>query len=307
MKQRLFIGAMVIFLSSGLSSALGQCNDSLDFGVCDTVRVGCVKYEAGDVPSDSFGVPIYIYSDYPIAAFSLGFHYDNDCIEATSLSLTGSAIPEHNKVYGQLIFDSASNLCNFWWLDYMSNGRIPPAPDSVGQLVGTIYFKLFACAYDSAQRMALDSIYYLPSSDFMITVDTSSSDTIALTCGLKGIYFLHCDTTRKLDIWLDAGERYNEVNLPPRFFSLGQNAPNPFNPNTVIEFAVPQSGDVRVEVFNVLGQRVNVLVDDFLDAGRHQVGWDGTDASGRSVSSGIYFYRMTAGEFSDTRKMMLLK
>jgi flagellar hook assembly protein FlgD len=100
-----------------------------------------------------------------------------------------------------------------------------------------------------------------------------------------------------------------EINtsLLPQKFELGQNTPNPFNPNTVIVFAVPRPAEVRIEVFNVLGQKVKTLSNEFSKAGYKRVEWDGTDDSGSSVASGVYLYRMISGDFSDTKKMLLLK
>ena len=88
----------------------------------------------------------------------------------------------------------------------------------------------------------------------------------------------------------------------PREFSLGQNYPNPFNPSTEINFALPTACDVSLEIYNITGQRVTTLVDAYLEAGQHSVLWDAW-----SNASGVYFYRLTAGEFTETKKMMLLK
>jgi hypothetical protein len=88
----------------------------------------------------------------------------------------------------------------------------------------------------------------------------------------------------------------------PREFSLSQNYPNPFNPTTEINFALPSACDVSLEIYNITGQRVTTLVDSYLEAGQHSVLWDAS-----SNASGVYFYRLTAGEFTETKKMMLLK
>jgi flagellar hook assembly protein FlgD len=89
--------------------------------------------------------------------------------------------------------------------------------------------------------------------------------------------------------------------------TLSQNYPNPFNPTTEISFALPSAGHVSLEVYNVLGQRVVTLVDGYREAGEHFVQWNSTDASGNQVSSGVYFYRLVAGQFVETKKMVLLK
>jgi len=93
----------------------------------------------------------------------------------------------------------------------------------------------------------------------------------------------------------------------PTAFELYQNYPNPFNPYTVIEFALPTAGGVRLEVFNLLGQRVSTLLDRRLSAGRHSVYWDATGSDGARVASGVYFYRLSAGDMVVSKKMMLLK
>jgi hypothetical protein len=93
----------------------------------------------------------------------------------------------------------------------------------------------------------------------------------------------------------------------PRSFQLHQNYPNPFNPQTEISFNLPYNGEIKLSVFNILGQEVKLLVDGRLEAGHHAVVWDGRDNSGTSVSSGIYFYRLKAGEFMARKKMILLK
>jgi hypothetical protein len=98
-----------------------------------------------------------------------------------------------------------------------------------------------------------------------------------------------------------------EQNESANAFQLYQNYPNPFNPTTNIEFLLSKSGQVRIEVFNILGQKVRTLVDEHLRAGYKVVDWDGRDDSGKEASSGIYFYRIKTSEFSQTQKMVLLR
>ncbi|MEW6411715.1 MAG: T9SS type A sorting domain-containing protein [Candidatus Zixiibacteriota bacterium] len=93
----------------------------------------------------------------------------------------------------------------------------------------------------------------------------------------------------------------------PNQFGLSQNFPNPFNPTTSIRFALPQACHVELVVYNMLGQKVRTLVDQRMDAGHQLVEWDGRDGGGQQVASGVYFYRLNAADFSQTKKMMLLK
>ncbi len=95
----------------------------------------------------------------------------------------------------------------------------------------------------------------------------------------------------------------------PRAFTLGQNYPNPFNPSTTIQYEIGEGQSVftRLTVHNIRGQVVRTLVNSLKQAGSFQVQWDGLDEAGRRVSSGLYFYRIVAGEYAQTRKMVLLK
>lgn len=98
-----------------------------------------------------------------------------------------------------------------------------------------------------------------------------------------------------------------ETEDAPLVFSLSQNAPNPFNPETIISYVLPQSEQVKLVIYNVLGQEIRTLVNALQPAGRYRVVWNSRDDFGRSVSSGIYLYQITAGEFTSTRKMLILK
>jgi hypothetical protein len=93
----------------------------------------------------------------------------------------------------------------------------------------------------------------------------------------------------------------------PAAIALGQNHPNPFNPKTTIGFALPEATRVALDVYSASGQHVARLQDGFLPAGQQQVVWNGTDDAGRAVGSGVYFYRLQAGAWSETKKMLLLK
>lgn len=88
---------------------------------------------------------------------------------------------------------------------------------------------------------------------------------------------------------------------------LMQNNPNPFNPSTTIKFYIPNTSDVTIRIYDMLGKEVTTLFDKQSTAGFHNVYWNGKDSRGEFVSSGVYLYRLTAGNFSETKKMNLLK
>ena len=98
----------------------------------------------------------------------------------------------------------------------------------------------------------------------------------------------------------------DNVHLPTKY-ELFQNYPNPFNPETMIRFSLMKHQPVRLEIFNILGQKIRTLVDTKMNAGDHEVLWNSRNDAGQAVGSGVYLYRITVGEFVQTRKMILLK
>lgn len=102
----------------------------------------------------------------------------------------------------------------------------------------------------------------------------------------------------------DVNENGNTV---PTDFSVEQNHPNPFNPQTTIGYSLPRSAAVTIDIYNLLGERIRALVSQTMPPGKHGVVWDGRDDDGGEVSSGVYFYRLRADDFSATKKMLLLR
>ena len=94
----------------------------------------------------------------------------------------------------------------------------------------------------------------------------------------------------------------------PREFALGENFPNPFNPTTTIPVSVPQTGDISIRIYNIVGEEVDVLHQGPLEAGRYWMTWDARNARGRAVATGVYLVRMTSSTgFAATMKMLLMK
>jgi len=104
----------------------------------------------------------------------------------------------------------------------------------------------------------------------------------------------------------NAGVRASDLELPVEF-QLFQNYPNPFNPATTIEFQIPVSGVVSIQIFNILGQQVRSLVNSRFSAGRHTVIWDGRNNQGSFLASGIYLYQIRADKYTAVKKLILLR
>ncbi|MBN2416318.1 T9SS type A sorting domain-containing protein [bacterium] len=99
----------------------------------------------------------------------------------------------------------------------------------------------------------------------------------------------------------------DDAGSQPLTFQLNQNYPNPFNPETRISYTIPRDVTVTLSVYNLLGQKIATLVDGRMTAGSHVVTWNGKDQFGRQVGTGVYIYRIDAGTFNATNKMLLMK
>jgi len=155
-----------------------------------------------------------------------------------------------------------------------------------------------------------------------LPADTWTSQTIGLMNYAEYVKVGDIDKDNDLDVILatfgyyngqDDGDVYwyenalvdgyeKNVKFTPFIFSLSQNHPNPFNPSTTIVFDLPKSSNVTIEVYNVAGQKIQTLLNKKMQAGNHQVEFYAKD-----LSSGLYFYRIEAGEFQDVKKMILLR
>lgn len=141
---------------------------------------------------------------------------------------------------------------------------------------------------------------------------TLNSSWIPNDC--KVIVFVQDISTKKVqnveEIGLDhvvAGVGEGNTNAVPTTFALAQNFPNPFNPTTTVSYAVPSQSFVSLKVFNTLGEEVRTLVSGVREVGNHTATWDGLNSAGKEVPSGTYLLQMTAGQFRETKKMLLLK
>ena len=146
----------------------------------------------------------------------------------------------------------------------------------------------------------------------MIIASTWQQKTVQLPYAGQDIYiaFRHHDVTDIFMMKLDdiSVETAVSTDIEPVFATkLSKNYPNPFNPTTTIAYSVKEAAPVKLEIYNIKGQKVRTLVNDVMTAGNHSVVWNGHDDNGKNVSSGVYFYRMTTPKFSATQKMLLMK
>ena len=98
-----------------------------------------------------------------------------------------------------------------------------------------------------------------------------------------------------------------EIPLIPLVTQLMEAYPNPFNPSTTIRYQIKEAGDVKIDIYNTRGQKLRSFTNDHSKAGYYQITWDGKDANGKNLSSGVYIYRMTSGKYTSSKKMVLTK
>jgi len=133
---------------------------------------------------------------------------------------------------------------------------------------------------------------------FKVTAEDIPPDTV-LDCGMDD-FFLR-------SLVADAAAVPGPADVRPVSYVLHPSQPNPFNPRTEIRYELPAAGPVKLTVYDVTGRELRVLVDATKDAGVHAASWDGTDSDGKALASGVYFYRLQVADFTQTRRMTLVK
>jgi len=156
-----------------------------------------------------------------------------------------------------------------------------------GSIRGIIYH-LGGRSFGPAAGELVEFNFNIPNGDFDLSSDLNLTDFLIVNPAAD---FMPVDIKGQL----------------PKSFSLAQNYPNPFNAGTNISFSLPSAGYVELSVYDLLGRKVTILLDSFLPAGNHLVTWDGRSGIGERMATGIYFYRLKAEGFDDTKKMLLVK
>ncbi|MCK4404030.1 MAG: T9SS type A sorting domain-containing protein [candidate division Zixibacteria bacterium] len=166
-------------------------------------------------------------------------------------------------------------------------------------LLATITFKL-----EDSMTICIDTCWWPPTSNLIFQYELGVRFATPRIGHPDQTSYEVCFGLRKP---ADVREIHGSDETRPLEFSLSENYPNPFNPVTNFEFSLSKPVHVKIEIFNIIGQKVRTLVDEEMNPGVYVVDWGGKDENERPVSSGIYFYRMQAGDFSDMKKMVLLK
>jgi hypothetical protein len=215
-----------------------------------------------------------------------------------------------------LYFNVTAGLGNF----NLGNGA--PTPDTIGILAAGSGTKRMPTTWNDTalalivyfhdatahnKHICIDSAFYGTGGTWK-WVGANVVDYFPAWQGLPGHTYDHNNGGYCFLVW-DPLQDVNDgpsKNLPKEF-ALKQNFPNPFNPVTKIQYEIPTRSHVSLNIYNVLGQKVKTLVNTDQEAKSYSAQWDGTSDTGSKVASGIYFYKIEAGSFTQTKKMILMK
>lgn len=262
-----------------------------DAGKIDIFRVG--KAEFGS--DNQFTVSLEVIHDEDLAAMDIPLTFSKG-VTLNSVTFEGTRVADFDVKIANIENDKSRVTIGLLAMVYAlkENSSLKPLPNGDNK-VAVLHFTL-----DDAS---------------LKTFEIGTYTSTAPTHELQYVYNEWVDGTPRVRdlnpefeggvVALDASAK-SGVALPTEF-GLSQNTPNPFNPTTRVSFALKAASQVNLAVYNVLGQHVTTLVDEFMPAGYQNVTWDGSDKNGHTVASGVYFYKLRAGEFTDTKKMLMLK
>ncbi len=243
--------------------------------------------DAAVVAGDQFAVAVDAYTTQPIYHINLPLDYLSDNVNFDSMSLVGTRA--QNALLANAMFDNSSKklLVTIGF----SDGALMPAGTGP---IATLHFTTLSVGTTATVQIDTTddylSEYYFQLGEFF---------------SYMKIYPAFSAGTVTIDLGTAVDEE--TITQQPTEFRLEQNVPNPFNPTTTISYSLPERSHVRLEVYNILGQRVRTLVDDALPPGSHSVVFDGTDGNGRTLASGVYLYVIKTDRVTQSRKMLLMK
>jgi hypothetical protein len=248
--------------------------------------------------SDLVSVPIKLTNPDSISALKLLLHFDQSALTLLNVSKLNTRIDNWEYFQYRLNEPQAGDILILAVADLPNPTSTPPMPPSSG-VVANLNFQIILnpCPLDLST-----SIKY----KFTDSTDNTLS-------GALGQSFIGQNDIEYKDGYLliqcptDVANGKDDNSTLPNVYRLFQNYPNPFNQSTRIEFALPNSGLVSLNIYDLLGRKIRTLVSEHLSVGCKSVFWDGKDNLGKEVGSGIYFYQLRAGDFSDSKKLLLLK
>ena len=317
MRAKLLTLSLILLVSSSVVQAADSVAIAIYNATEDVYMTGSGLYmttSGGD--TIDYELRISIENDGPLIGMSLGFRvYSDDGATWTYKAQPGGWGPGGQGTGLQAItvasgsrLDPPSSVFDMTSLLVTEENVDGAAADTIGmggvamlrslaagplEHMVSIHFSLTNLAPGEVRSICFDSSFVVPAGIFAFTNLTGTNFPPAF-----GPALCFASTLTGVD---------DLSGLMPLTFSLEQNYPNPFNSGTTLEFSLSRRSAVELTIHNTLGQIVSTLLSEERSAGDHRLTWDGRDDFGRTVSSGVYFYRIEAGDFVTTRKMLLLK
>jgi len=237
---------------------------------------------------------------------------------------TNAAIWEHNEVgywssastgHNATPLDLENFVCEIvFWGQSLPNTLFVCQTEGFGSITGTVIDNYENPVH--AALVELEDRFVFTNAQGKFRIDLVTPGTYSLfvsktdhqSAEVQGVEVFANEVTHiSDDIVLTSFTSDGDIIAKPMATLLKANYPNPFNPSTTIDFTLAKPSVVKIDIFNIKGQRVKEVVSGSYSAGKHSVVWNGDDTSGHLVGSGVYFYRMTASGYSSTRKMLLMK
>jgi hypothetical protein len=261
-----------------------------DVGKRDAIRVGDVEF----ISNTEFTVPLEVTYDEELAAMDLPLTY-SEGVTLTGVTFENTLVADFDEKIVNI--DNENNRVNIGLINMVYAQKEQPTLKPVAN--GTPTVAVLHFTLDDINLQSLEIGHYktkAPYHELMFVYNEYEN----------GVPMVK-DLVPALENSTVSLANRNPAAALPKTYELSQNTPNPFNPTTQVNFALPQSGEVKLAVYNVLGQHVTNLVDGVMNAGYHTVTWDGTDENGNAVSTGVYFVKMNVDGNTDTRRMTLIK
>tara|TARA_Y100001970_G_scaffold132080_1_gene162899 strand:- start:2302 stop:3300 length:999 start_codon:yes stop_codon:yes gene_type:complete len=190
---------------------------------------------------------------------------------------------------------------NYWWSDSMQFNW-NATDDSI--FIDDSSFSMLSFSYE----ILSDTLYLAKTYNSCEVAHYECDQHLDMMSSLFGIEDLQQALNEEIRTYINTNPLFvNDNNILPNNIILKQNYPNPFNPVTTLQYDLPEDGLVNITVYDILGNVVNTLVNANQSSGYKSVQWDATNNQGQPVSAGVYLYKIQAGDFVDTKKMILLK
>jgi hypothetical protein len=285
LKSLVFLAVLLITVPAAYSQ---------DQGAPDSVKLVVTSLPPViGLPLQPFTVACSVFVDADnLASMTFGWKWDDPNLQMDSA-----------RAFGDF---AAMNLI-FFYLD----DQIATTNDSQIAVLNGVSF---GSGYPPAPAWRLCATYYMTLANWTTARGSINIDSVTHPSYTQTEYiFAPVSTTDYKPIWggpiniSTSGVDESDLSNIPATFELQQNYPNPFNPTTKIKYGLPTKSHMTLKVYNLLGQEINTLVDQVVPAGTHETQWDGKDKTGVEVATGIYFYKLVAGDFVETKKMMLVK